>query len=412
MRTPSSSAARRLLRVGHAQALDVARRARSARARPGPTPSTSSTLDAHPEDGRHDVREHHRRVDVVAAHRLEGHLGAELRLRADLEERVLLADLAVLRQRPARLAHEPDRRPLDRLAAGGAHEKRGIHGRRLAAQEMPLVGEHAVPKGPLAVRWLACEVGHDPGRRARARARRARERGRSSAGRSPRIRLAYHWLDELGNPIHWDGLHTHAPASGRARRAARGDARRARADPAGALPDRVRPRRRGHVLVQRGREPRAGARVAVQPRIERALAAVGGDAETANARSPRRRSRSSTRPPPRRSRTWRRAACPRRTGRGASSTPTRRATGSSAARVAAQARAAAQGPARARAVGAGRRPRHRRSRTRSSARRSSAASTARTERSGRGPPGRRAARGPRPASRGSTTGASRLELRR
>ena len=55
-------------------------------------------LDAHPEQRQHDVREHHGRVDVVAAHRLERHLGAELRLVADLEERVRLPDLAVFRQ--------------------------------------------------------------------------------------------------------------------------------------------------------------------------------------------------------------------------------------------------------------------------------------------------------------------------
>ena len=45
----------------------------------------------------------------------------------DLEERVPLADRAVLGQRAARLAHEPDRRPLDRLAPRGAHEERLRH---------------------------------------------------------------------------------------------------------------------------------------------------------------------------------------------------------------------------------------------------------------------------------------------
>ena len=33
-------------------------------------------VDPHPEDRGHDVREHHRGVDVVSAHRLERHLGA------------------------------------------------------------------------------------------------------------------------------------------------------------------------------------------------------------------------------------------------------------------------------------------------------------------------------------------------
>ncbi len=81
-------------------------------------------VDPHREDRGHDVREHHGRVDAVAAYRLERHLGAELRPLADLEERVALADRAVLRQRPPRLPHEPDRRPLDRFTARGADEKR------------------------------------------------------------------------------------------------------------------------------------------------------------------------------------------------------------------------------------------------------------------------------------------------
>ena len=43
---------------------------------------------------------------------------------ATIPEGVALADRAVLRQRPARLAHEPHRGALDRLAPGGPHEKR------------------------------------------------------------------------------------------------------------------------------------------------------------------------------------------------------------------------------------------------------------------------------------------------
>jgi len=81
-------------------------------------------LDAHAEDGEHDVREHHGCVDVVSADRLQRHLGAELRLRDDVEEPVVLPKLAVLGERAARLAHEPDRRALDRLAPARPHEKR------------------------------------------------------------------------------------------------------------------------------------------------------------------------------------------------------------------------------------------------------------------------------------------------
>ena len=59
-------------------------------------------LDAHAEDGEHDVREHHGRVHAVAPDRLQRHLRAELGLPHDLEEAVALADLAVLRAASAR----------------------------------------------------------------------------------------------------------------------------------------------------------------------------------------------------------------------------------------------------------------------------------------------------------------------
>ena len=75
---------------------------------------------------------------------------------------------------------------------------------------MERVGEHAVPAGPLAVRWLAYELPRvRAGERAEARVRlenagSARWRSRGEAG----VQLAYHWLDELGNPIVWDGTRT------------------------------------------------------------------------------------------------------------------------------------------------------------------------------------------------------------
>ena len=95
----------------------------------GPTPSHSSDVHAHPEERQHDVGEHHGRVHVVAADRLERHLGALLGVGADLEERRVLAHLAVLRQRPAGLAHEPHGRPLDGLETGCSDEERLGHER-------------------------------------------------------------------------------------------------------------------------------------------------------------------------------------------------------------------------------------------------------------------------------------------
>ena len=73
--------------------------------------------------------------------------------------------------------------------------------------------DHVVPSGPLAVRWLAYEL---PAIRAGALA--APRVSLQNDGTSTwiptgprRVCLAYHWLDELGNPIVWDGLWTALP---------------------------------------------------------------------------------------------------------------------------------------------------------------------------------------------------------
>ena len=78
---------------------------------------------------------------------------------------------------------------------------------------MERVGEHPVPAGPLAVRWLAYELEEQRAgvtTRARVRLENAgtapwRSRGREGA------QLAYHWLDPLGNAIVWDGIRTAFP---------------------------------------------------------------------------------------------------------------------------------------------------------------------------------------------------------
>jgi hypothetical protein len=78
---------------------------------------------------------------------------------------------------------------------------------------MKRVGEHPVAVGPLAVRWLGHEL--SPARAgATARARVALENAGSATWRSrgrTGVRLAYHWLDPLGNPLVWDGLRTALP---------------------------------------------------------------------------------------------------------------------------------------------------------------------------------------------------------
>jgi hypothetical protein len=67
------------------------------------------------------------------------------------------------------------------------------------------VPAHAVPAGPLGVRWLAYEL--EP---PQAGAVRAATVELENAGAQPwrGLALAYHWLDELGNAIDWDGLRT------------------------------------------------------------------------------------------------------------------------------------------------------------------------------------------------------------
>lgn len=78
---------------------------------------------------------------------------------------------------------------------------------------MQRIGEHAVPAGPLAVRWLAYELEKPragvPGR-ARLQLENAGSASWHSRGKEG-LQLAYHWLDTLGNPIVWDGIRTPFP---------------------------------------------------------------------------------------------------------------------------------------------------------------------------------------------------------
>ena len=87
---------------------------------------------------------------------------------------VPLADLAVLRQRAAGLAHEPDRRALDRLAARRADEERFHQRPRLVAHGTAARGSLGRPRAARASR-----------RRAGDGARRARERRRRAVARRP-----------------------------------------------------------------------------------------------------------------------------------------------------------------------------------------------------------------------------------
>lgn len=78
---------------------------------------------------------------------------------------------------------------------------------------MQPVGEHPVPVGPLAVRWLAYEL-DEPRAGVTGRARLLLENAGSAPWRSrgkEGLHLSYHWLDPLGNAIVWDGPRTSLP---------------------------------------------------------------------------------------------------------------------------------------------------------------------------------------------------------
>ena len=75
---------------------------------------------------------------------------------------------------------------------------------------MERVGEHPLKAGPLAVRWLGHEV-EPPRAGVTGRARLVLENAGSATWRArgkSGVRLAYHWLDPLGNAIVWDGIRT------------------------------------------------------------------------------------------------------------------------------------------------------------------------------------------------------------
>ncbi|MFN2469287.1 MAG: hypothetical protein ABR521_14305 [Gaiellaceae bacterium] len=136
---------------------------------------------------------------------------------------------------------------------------------------MERVGEHPVPAGPLAVRWLARE-----GITFRAGAlhhlRVALENAGSAAWRD--VRLSYHWLDPLGNPVLWDGLRTSLPGT------APGGRLEAQAEIRAPMPPGRYRLALDLVLEHRywfgevGNAP-LELELDVEPRIERRLAAVG-----------------------------------------------------------------------------------------------------------------------------------------
>jgi hypothetical protein len=72
------------------------------------------------------------------------------------------------------------------------------------------IGPHDVPAGPLAVRWHAVEL---PRVEAGTQAEFAAEVENAGAAPWRGLNLSYHWLDERGNPILWDGIRTPVAAA-------------------------------------------------------------------------------------------------------------------------------------------------------------------------------------------------------
>ena len=116
---------------------------------------------------------------------------------------------------------------------------------------MERVGEHPVPAGPLAVRWLAYELAEQRAgvaTRARVRLENAGTAPWRSRGREG-VQLAYHWLDPLGNPIVWDGARTALPSVVRPGETVELESPLVAPRPPGQLSPRVRPRRGVPLLV-------------------------------------------------------------------------------------------------------------------------------------------------------------------
>ena len=147
-----------------------------------------------------------------------------------------------------------------------------------------------VPKGPLAVRWLGLEleeVRAGAVTQASVELENAGTAAWRSAGEDHGVRVGYHWLDELGNPLVWDGwrgsFDEPVPPGGRAR---------CSLPVLGPIP----PGRYRLALdvVDEGRtwlselgSPMLERDYEVGPRIPRALAARGGDPEALAAQDER-----------------------------------------------------------------------------------------------------------------------------
>ena len=197
---------------------------------------------------------------------------------------------------------------------------------------MERVGEHPVPAGPLAVRWLAYELEEQRAgvaTQARLRFQNAGTAPWRSRGREG-VQLAYHWLDPLGNAIVWDGERARLFHS---RAARRNGGTRLVGDRAAALPGAIAWRSTSSRSSGSG-SPELGSAmldlpIEVRPLIEerRLAVSVHGPVDAgARSRALRTGGGPGHRGCGRGSRTSFPASCPRPIGRASSSTRTPRAT--------------------------------------------------------------------------------------
>ena len=79
-------------------------------------------LEAHRPERQQQIGEENRGVDVDHVDRLQRDRGGEIRLAADVEQRIALTQRPVLGHVAAGLAHEPDGGGVDRLSSAGSEE--------------------------------------------------------------------------------------------------------------------------------------------------------------------------------------------------------------------------------------------------------------------------------------------------
>ena len=87
---------------------------------------------------------------------------------------------------------------------------------------MARIGPHDVPAGPLAVRWLDIDL---PNVQAGAKTQFRVQLANAGTASWRQLNLSYHWLDERGNPIVWDGIRTPLDAPAGERRTVEADLR-------------------------------------------------------------------------------------------------------------------------------------------------------------------------------------------